>query len=116
MLQKDRLEDRFGKVPHEGEELMQVVPLRQLGKRLGCEKILLKQGKMQMQFVSNLESPFFKSAIFSKVLHFANKQLRRCELTESKGHNIMLIYHVKTVGEAVALLHDILNEEVMTNA
>ncbi len=111
-----RLEDRFGKVPHEGEELMQVVPLRQLGKRLGCEKILLKQGKMQMQFVSNLESPFFKSAIFSKVLHFANKQLRRCELKESKGHNIMLIYHVKTVGEAVALLHDILNEEVMTNA
>ena len=30
---------------------MQVVALRRVGKRLGCEKIILKQGRMQMQFV-----------------------------------------------------------------
>jgi hypothetical protein len=27
----------------EGEELLHVVPLRRLGKRLGCEKLILKQ-------------------------------------------------------------------------
>ena len=86
---KRRLEDRFGKVPREGIELMQVVPLRQLGKKLGCEKIILKQGFMQMQFVSNADSPFYRSTAFSKVLHFAEKHLRRCALKESKGRNMM---------------------------
>ncbi len=41
---RQRLVDRFGPVPHEGEELMQVVLLRRLGKLLGCEKIILRQG------------------------------------------------------------------------
>ena len=47
---RSRLVDRFGPVPHEGEELMHVVPLRRIGKRLGCEKIILRQGQMRMQF------------------------------------------------------------------
>ena len=111
-----RLEDRFGKVPREGLELMQVVPLRQLGKKLGCEKIILKQGFMQMQFVSNTDSPFYRSTAFSKVLHYANKHLRRCVLKESKGHNVMQVKKIASVGEAVVVLRDILNEEVMTDA
>ena len=48
---RQRLIDRFGPVPQEGEELLQVVKLRRLGKNLGCEKIILRQGRMQMQFV-----------------------------------------------------------------
>ncbi|MCI1519475.1 MAG: transcription-repair coupling factor, partial [Prevotella sp.] len=48
---RKRLIDRFGPVPREGEELMRVVQLRRSGKRLGCEKIILKQGNMQLQFV-----------------------------------------------------------------
>ncbi len=111
-----RLEDRFGKVPREGEELMLVVPLRQLGKQLGCEKIILKQGFMQMQFVSNPKSPFFLGAIFSKVINYAGKHFRRCALKESKGRNVMMVTKVSSVGEAVAILRDILNEEVLHDA
>ena len=110
-----RLEDRFGKVPREGMELMQVVPLRQLGKMLGCEKIILKQGFMQMQFVSNTASPFYRSTAFSKVLHYVNHHLRRCLLKESGGRNTMRISSVPTVGDAVFILREILNEEVMTD-
>lgn len=113
---KKRLEDRFGKVPHEGLELMQVVPLRQLGKQLGCEKILLKQGFMQMQFVSHNDSPFYRSTAFSKVLHYANANLRRCRLKETGGRNVMQVADVKTVGQAVDLLRGILNMEVLTDA
>lgn len=58
---RKRLEDRFGKMPKEGEQLLLVVPLRRIGKKLGCEKIILKQGRMQMQFVSNPESAYYKS-------------------------------------------------------
>ena len=110
-----RLEDRFGKIPREGMELMQVVPLRQLGKQLGCEKIILKQGNMQMRFVSNTDSPFYRSAAFSKVLRFVNKHLRRCRLNEAYGRNSLNISRVETVGEAVFLLREMINETVLTD-
>ena len=113
---RKRLEDRFGKVPREGVELMLVVPLRQLGKQLGCEKIFLKQGFMQMQFVSNTDSPFYRSTAFSKVLRYVNEHLRRCQLKEVKGRNILQVKSVPTVGMAVDILRDILNEEVMVDA
>ena len=110
-----RLEDRFGKIPREGVELMQVVPLRQLGKQLGCEKIILKQGNMQMRFVSNTDSPFYRSSAFSKVLRFVNKHLRRCQLNEAYGRNSLNIKNVPTVGEAVFLLREMINETVLTD-
>ena len=111
-----RLEDRFGKVPKEGVELMQVVPLRRLGRMLGCEKILLNQGRMQMQFVSNTKSPFFHSTVFSKVLHFINNHPRRCTMKETKDRNMMVVANVTSVGEAVFILREIINEEVLTDA
>jgi len=64
---RQRLIDRFGPVPRQGEELMLVVPLRRVGRRLGCEKIILRQGRMQMQFVSNTQSAFYQSAAFGQL-------------------------------------------------
>ena len=49
-LSKERLIDRFGKIPPEGEELIRIVPLRRLAKRLGVEKAVLKGGKMILYF------------------------------------------------------------------
>lgn len=60
---RQRLIDRFGPVPRQGEELMLVVPLRRVGRRLGCEKIILRQGRMQMQFVSNTQSALPKRSL-----------------------------------------------------
>ncbi|MBP5507295.1 MAG: transcription-repair coupling factor [Prevotella sp.] len=113
---RKRLEDRFGKVPKEGVELMQVVPLRQLGKMLGCETIILKQGFMQMQFVNKSDSPFYLSTAFSKVLNYAMKYNRRCQLKETKVRRVMYVEHVPSVHEAVSILREIVNEEVLTDA
>ena len=44
--------DRFGPVPHEADELMHVVGLRRVGKKLGCEKIILKQGYLLPEYYS----------------------------------------------------------------
>ena len=106
---RKRLEDRFGKIPHEGEELMLVVPLRQLGKKLGCERIFLKQGMMKMQFVSNLSSPFYRSHTFSKVFQYAASHPAKCRLRELNGKNLMQVAGVRTVGEGVAMLREIIN-------
>ncbi len=104
---RQRLIDRFGPVPHEGEELLQVVPLRRLGKRLGCEKLILKQDSMRMQFVSNTASAYYKSQAFDKVLRYIGNNPRRCNLKEISGKHIMIVSGVKTVGDAVTVLRDI---------
>ncbi len=101
---RQRLIDRFGAMPHEGEELLQVVPLRRYGKSLGCEKIILKQGRMQMQFVSNPNSAYYKSATFDKVLNYIAANARRCDLKEVRGKRYMVVSGVPTVGEAVKVL------------
>ena len=69
---KANLKDRFGEIPHEGLELLQVVPLRRIGKRLGFEKIMLKNGMLQMQFVSNPMSAYYKSQAFEKAKNYIN--------------------------------------------
>ena len=108
---RQRLIDRFGVVPHEGEELMHVVSLRRLGKRLGCEKIILKQGTMQMQFVNNVQSPFYRSAMFSKVLNYATTHIQQCVLKEKNNKRFLRIARVASVEKAVAILAEIQKTE-----
>lgn len=101
---KKNLVDRFGNIPHEGNELLQIVPLRRIGKRLGCEKITLKQKRMQMQFVSNPMSAYYKSAAFGNILNYIADNPRQCNLKEINGKRTMMINDVSTVAEAVGIL------------
>lgn len=101
---KKNLVDRFGDIPHEGDELLQIVPLRRIGKRLGCEKITLKQKRMQMQFVSNPMSAYYKSAAFGNILNYIADNPRQCNLKEINGKRTMMINDVSTVAEAVGIL------------
>ncbi len=103
---RKRLEDRFGPVPQEGLELMQVVKLRRLGKQMGCEKIILKQGNMQMQFVSNPQSPYYQSLAFGKVIDYLTAHPQRCNLKEKNHRRYMVIAHVDSVGQAVSVLQE----------
>lgn len=102
-----RLVDRFGPVPHEGEELMQVVPLRRMGRLLGLEKIILRQGQMRMQLVSNPQSAYYKSPLFGKVLDYIGHNPRRCNLKEVGGKRMIVVSNVKTVEDAVKVLRGI---------
>ena len=104
---RKRLQDRFGPIPCQGEELMQVVALRRVGKRLGCEKIILKQGRMQMQFVSNPNSMYYQSEAFDKVLNYIGYHPRRCNLKERNGKRSMVVNDVKSVEDAVKVLREI---------
>lgn len=108
---RQRLTDRFGPVPRQGEELMLVVPLRRVGRRLGCEKIILRQGRMQMQFVSNTQSAFYQSAAFGRVINYIGYHPRRCNLKEKNGKRSMVVSQVASVKEAVEILKDIDEEK-----
>ena len=105
---RQRLIDRFGEIPHEGLELMQVVPLRRLGKRLGCEKISLKQGKMNMQFVANPESAYYQSRTFSAVINYVGNYPRHCDFKQVGTRRLLTISEIPTVEAAVSVLREML--------
>ena len=104
---RKHLQDRFGPVPPQSEELMQVVVLRRVGKQIGCEKIILKQGRMQMQFVSDPNSVYYQSAAFDKILNYIGHHPRRCNLKERNGKRFMVVSDVMTVREGVMILREI---------
>lgn len=105
---RQRIVDRFGPVPREGEELMQVVLVRRLGRKLGCEKIMLRQGVMSMQFVSNQSSPFYQSKTFGRIIKYVMDNPRRCNFKDSKCHRLIKISNVPSVAEAVVVLKSML--------
>ena len=106
---KARLVDRFGKIPPEGEELIRIVPLRRLAKRLGVEKAVLKAGRMTLYFVSNLESPYYQSDAFGKVINYMAKYPRNCNLREQNGKRSMVVKDVTSVEQGVRILQEIIS-------
>ena len=96
------------------EELIRVVPLRAYGKQLGIEKIMLKQQKMFLYFVSNAESPYYQSEAFGRVLDYVGNNVRRCNLREQNGTRSMVITDVSTVKEALQVVRNIIDTEKNT--
>ena len=105
----ERLRDRFGRIPHEGEELIRVVSLRRMAKQLGMEKVVLKQGKMILHFISDEHTRYFQSPAFGKILAYLQKYPRRCQLREIKGKRSMVVGQVDTVKCGMEILQEILN-------
>ena len=103
---RSRLEDRFGPVPPETEELLRIVPLRRLAARLGVEKVFLKGGRMTLILVSNPLSPYYQSQAFGKVIAYMMKYPRRCDLREQNARRSMVVKDVTTVEEAVSTLQE----------
>ena len=101
---RSRLVDRFGPVPQEGEELMLVVPLRRLAGQLGCEKLLLKQGRMTLFFVSDPNHPFYRSTAFDHILQYVATNPRRCQFRDANGKRSLLLTDIPTVSAALSLL------------
>ena len=106
---KARLIDRFGAIPPEGEELIRIVPLRRIAKRLGIEKIFLKSGRMTLFFVSNPDSPYYQSEAFGKMIGYMSRYPRQCNLREQNGKRSMIIKDIKDVQSAVRELQEITN-------
>jgi len=107
---RNRLRDRFGEIPQVAEELIRVVPLRVLGKSLGIEKIMLKQQKMYLYFVSNPQSPYYQSEVFGRILEYMTRHVRRCNLREANGKRSMVVSDIPSVEAALTVCRAILTE------
>ena len=106
---RQRLRDRFGEIPEVAEELIRVVPLRVFGKQLGVEKIMLKQQKMFLFFVSNSDSPYYQSEAFGQVLNYATQNVRCCALRDQNGKRSMVVSDIPSVESALTICRSILS-------
>lgn len=103
----NQLIDRFGKMPSQTIDLLNVVRLRWLAQELGIERIQLKNSRMVCYFVSNQNSPYYQSPEFSRVLQFVQKNPRSCHMKEAGGKLTMSFEGIKEVRRGLEILRQI---------
>ena len=101
---RDRLQDRFGQIPKQADELIRLVTLRRMGRELGVEKIYLKADRMSLFFVSNPDSPYYESEAFGAILAYAGQNPMTCRLREEGTKRSLLITQVPDVEHAIGIL------------
>ena len=105
---KSRLVDRFGKIPPVTAELLRIPRLRRHARRLGIEKVVLKQGCMYIYFVDESNKAYYQSPMFGKILTYVSTHATRCKIRNKNGRNSFSFSSVESVETAVALLEEIL--------
>jgi transcription-repair coupling factor (superfamily II helicase) len=104
-----KIEDRFGKIPPQGEELIDIVRLKRMAKKLGIEKVSMKQERMNISLVTDPNSPYYQSKAFDKLLEFVKRNYKICQLKETNKRRSILIQNVKTVEKACKIFEEINN-------
>lgn len=104
---KHKLIDRFGAIPKESLELLQIVNLRKIAMQLAIEKLYLKNKQLRAFFVSDQSSLFYQSPQFQFIL----KQIqynRNCNMQEKNDKLTLTFENIDTVNEAYQQLSTIL--------
>ena len=103
----EKLKDRFGPVPEETRELMNIVRLRKLAMSLGFEKIIIRRNQMIIYFIQNSESDYYNSDIFKRVLMWVQKNPRNVKMKEDGEKLTMKIEKILCIGDALKILQDL---------
>jgi transcription-repair coupling factor (superfamily II helicase) len=101
---RERLTDRFGELPLEVDNLFNVVKIRNLGGKLGFEKVIIKNGMMIMFFISNPMSAYYKTRIFSDILSQINKNQGLFNLKQTEGKLKIVSRGIDSLPEALYTL------------
>jgi transcription-repair coupling factor (superfamily II helicase) len=92
-----KLEDRFGKLPKQINELFDGLRIRWIAKKIGFERIILKNGKLRCYFLDNPKSPYYESPYFPRVMEHIQTAKKKCNLKQS-GNSLILVYdNIKTM-------------------
>ncbi len=104
---EEKLTDRFGRLPAPAQALLDIVRVKWTAKKLGIEKILLKNELLIANFVSDPNSSFFKTPMFMSILNYISRQ--KDMRMKQKGDKLSLtVDSVKTVRQAIQVLYDII--------
>lgn len=97
---KDRLEDRFGHIPEELENLFMILKIRNLGMKLGFEKIIVKNGMLICFFVSGQMNTYYKSDLFGKVLQNVTRNDKIFVLKQTDSKLKTVSHGIDSLGKA----------------
>ena len=100
----ERLADRFGPIPEELSRLFDIVRIRQLGQKLGFEKIIIKNNVIIAFFISNPLSQYYKSSVFSRVLENMSKHPAIFELKQNDNKLRIFVRNIETLSKAYETL------------
>jgi transcription-repair coupling factor (superfamily II helicase) len=101
--------DRFGPLPQQTRELLNVVRLRRLAITLGFEKIVIRNGKMVIYFISNQMSPYYQSPLFSGLLRCLQNQ-RSMKIREYKDKLTLSIQNITSVEIALGEMEKLISQ------
>ncbi|MDE6137313.1 MAG: transcription-repair coupling factor, partial [Muribaculaceae bacterium] len=105
---RSRLEDRFGRIPGETDELLRIPRLRRLARRLGIEKVALKQGTMYLFFVGDNNVAYYQSPMFGRLVRYLQENATRVRIRQNGERRSFAVASVPTVEQAVAILDSVL--------
>nr|WP_321453041.1 transcription-repair coupling factor [uncultured Carboxylicivirga sp.] len=97
---ENNLIDRFGPIPDSGKRLFEIVRIRRTAQKLGIEKIMLKNNLLYLYFVSNQESIFFQSQVFSKILMWLQQNPKKATMKEGKTKLYLMMKNIETIEDA----------------
>lgn len=98
------LEDRFGPIPEQVQELVSTVRLRWKAETLGFEKLTLKNASVKCYFASSDHQEYFNSETFGKILQFVQAHPKSCRLKETKKRLILVIQNIENTYKAIDVL------------
>jgi transcription-repair coupling factor (superfamily II helicase) len=102
-----RLIDRFGPVPEPAAALVDIVRIKWLAMRLGIEKILLKNELMIVNFLSDPDSPFYRSQLFVSIMNFVNRHQKQMSMKQKESKLSLTILNINSVELAISTLNGI---------
>jgi transcription-repair coupling factor (superfamily II helicase) len=105
---RKRLEDRFGKMPEELVRLFDIVRIRQLGVKLGFEKIIIKNGVMIAFFIMNPMSQYYKSETFARILGKVSEYPKLFELKQNDNKLRVFVKNVESIRKSYDILSKLL--------
>lgn len=108
---ESKLVDRFGELPQQAVDLLDSVRIKWLAKKLGLERIVLKQKRMIGYFISDQKSEYYQSEAFSSILKYVQTNNKLCVMKErqtKKGLRLLITFiRIDSVEAALKILNEI---------
>lgn len=104
----NRMKDRFGPIPPEGQGLIRMVLLRRKAQELGIEKIILKSGKMTLVFADESNRRLYESETMGKMLAFIGSTQFKCRTRPDNRRLTLIIDTVKNIDTAMTFIEEML--------
>ena len=96
---KRELEDRFGALPQQVEDLFITVRCRKLAVDLGFEKMSLKENTLRCFFINRADSPYFESTTFQKIIQFLQTETNKGKLKQTGKLFLLVANNMKGMDE-----------------